>query len=386
MRLFIEVKMLNLERIIERISFRKSFITGIGMLIFGFSNCGDTIIFRPPPPDAEDISVESSQEDTYQPDYNDFQEFCKEKQFFKDNDNDAYGDKQFPKWECEKPPGYVDNFLDCVDVPEQCGKYSEDEEAYNYCINNPRLIHLGAIEVCNGVDDDCDGKIDENLDCCEPGDIKDTVYCPPYDFVFVIDNSESMDDSDPEDIRYEGIYGFIDKMDEDDRGLMIPFASEACVVSSGSCIESPIYYPFTSNKDELSSNIETAKTALGGGTAIGNAIVIYAIPSLNQSDSGKAIILLTDGKTADSGEYPPVDMSQDAISHNIRLYTLGLGSGVDENYLKQLATTKGGYFFIQSPQQIPVIYNEIVKGLKFQEWQECSENHTWIEKFNDCGN
>ena len=397
-----------LEKLINKLPFKKTIVASA--LLFGLGGCGDTIINRPyDHSEKQDSNIDFNQEEIA-PEVEDIflneSSYCTQKKFFKDTDNDGYGDKQFPKWACEKPEGYVDNFLDCVDVPESCNeKYSGNEGAYDFCINNTNLIRPGALEICNSVDDDCDyknnkdndgdglnddgsGGIDEGLDCCELGDVKDVIYCPPYDFVFVIDNSGSMEDNDPKNIRYQGLFSFIDKMDEDDRGLVIPFGSEACVVDNESYMESPTYYPFTSNKGELGNNVEKAKTApVGGGTAIGNAIMVYAIPSLTQSNFGKAVILLTDGKTNsdDSVQYLATNMSQKAISYNIRLYALGLGSKIDENYLKKLATPKGDFFHIQSAQQIPTIYNEIVKGLKFQEWKECSSNSAWVLNQNDCG-
>ena len=59
--------------------------------------------------------------------------------FYADSDGDGYGDGVALE-ACEAPPGHVDNADDCDD-------------------SNPD-IYPGAVEWCNGLDDDCDGAID----------------------------------------------------------------------------------------------------------------------------------------------------------------------------------------------------------------------------------
>jgi hypothetical protein len=63
--------------------------------------------------------------------------------FYRDADNDGYGDLATTTQACEAPTGYVATAGDCND-------------------QNP-AIHPGATEVCNGMDDDCDGQIDEGV-------------------------------------------------------------------------------------------------------------------------------------------------------------------------------------------------------------------------------
>lgn len=62
--------------------------------------------------------------------------------FYRDQDNDTYGNAAVSLKACTAPSGYVTNHSDCNDASA--------------------TVHLGATEVCNGQDDDCDGVVDES--------------------------------------------------------------------------------------------------------------------------------------------------------------------------------------------------------------------------------
>ena len=63
--------------------------------------------------------------------------------YYADNDGDGYGDASTPNISCDLPLGYVDNSEDCDD-------------------DNPN-IHPGSDEVCDNIDNDCNGTIDDGV-------------------------------------------------------------------------------------------------------------------------------------------------------------------------------------------------------------------------------
>ena len=111
--------------------------------------------------------------------------------WYADADADGYGDPDAPATgTCgEDPEGYVDNDLDC-----------DDHDA---------TINPDGVELCNGLDDDCDGSADEDAEDAETflldadgdgyGDPAGTVVaCEAPDGFVDADAGEDCDDDDPE--------------------------------------------------------------------------------------------------------------------------------------------------------------------------------------------
>lgn len=83
---------------------------------------------------------------------------CIEQVFYRDLDRDSYGDITHKVIACSKPDGYVVDSTDCND--------------------NNANVHPGAKEICdNGIDDNCNGHIDEG--------------CPDKPFIYVMPNPSS---------------------------------------------------------------------------------------------------------------------------------------------------------------------------------------------------
>jgi large repetitive protein len=62
--------------------------------------------------------------------------------YYQDSDADGFGDMETTTEACAQPEGYVDNAQDCDDLES--------------------FAHPGAEEICDGIDNDCNGETDEN--------------------------------------------------------------------------------------------------------------------------------------------------------------------------------------------------------------------------------
>ncbi|MEP6795288.1 MAG: CARDB domain-containing protein, partial [Saprospiraceae bacterium] len=63
--------------------------------------------------------------------------------FYADGDNDGFGNPSVVVMACSQPSGFVIDHTDCNDALTS--------------------VHPGAVEMCNGYDDDCDGQVDEGF-------------------------------------------------------------------------------------------------------------------------------------------------------------------------------------------------------------------------------
>jgi hypothetical protein len=104
--------------------------------------------------------------------------------YYMDFDLDGFGSTDFVEEACAQPAGYVDNSLDCNDM--------------NFSVNTV------AVEICNDIDDDCNGEIDNGLTFAtyyvdtdadtfgDPNNMQDFCLTPTELFV---SNSEDCDDT-----------------------------------------------------------------------------------------------------------------------------------------------------------------------------------------------
>jgi hypothetical protein len=94
--------------------------------------------------------------------------------YYLDTDGDGFGNAQEIVMSCSAPNGYVDNGDDCDDaivtfedldndgygssIVTACGISSNTD-----CDDNDANVNSGSTEICNGLDEDCDGIVDNGL-------------------------------------------------------------------------------------------------------------------------------------------------------------------------------------------------------------------------------
>ena len=164
------------------------------------------------------------------------------------------------------------------------------------------------------------------------------------DVAFVLDSSGSMSSNDPQGFRRTAAKLFVDAMLPEDRGAVVDFDSIARLFQS-----------LTSDKAALKAAIDRVDSSGNTNIAAGVQLGINALAPSTDPLRGKIMILLTDGV----GSWNPALIGV-AVAERITIYTIGLGSGVDEPQLQSIATGTGGqYFHVANAADLPDVFREI---------------------------
>ncbi len=146
--------------------------------------------------------------------------------------------------------------------------------------------------------------------------------------VFSIDSSGSMVWNDPTDVRKSVSKDLIDSLEATDKVGVVDFDSYA-----------RIFQAITTDKEAAKRAVDRINSS--GGTDIGAAVKTANTMLINEAGQGSKIqILLTDGE----GTYSSA-LTQQAKDNGIVIYTIGLGSSVDEALLRSIAVGTGGAYF-----------------------------------------
>ncbi|MCK4579942.1 MAG: VWA domain-containing protein, partial [Dehalococcoidia bacterium] len=166
-----------------------------------------------------------------------------------------------------------------------------------------------------------------------------------------IDRSSSMSGSEIEDAKTAANI-FVDNMATLDRAAIISFSSSVTVNQT-----------FTSDKSLLHDAVNSLSA--GGMTALYDAIY-EAIEEVTGEFGVKVVIVLTDGINT-AGSSSPQEAINLAKNKGVPVYTIGLGSSVNESILQTIANETGGYYtFAPTAADLQQIYDDIAQAIRDQ--------------------
>ncbi|WP_409698174.1 vWA domain-containing protein [Yoonia sp.] len=179
---------------------------------------------------------------------------------------------------------------------------------------------------------------------------------PPLSIVVAVDVSGSM--SREMDATRTAAQDFITSLGEDDSVQLLTFQREISVLT-----------PMTTDKDAVIAAVDTLVAR--GDTALYDAIV-EAVDLFEEIEGRKAVIVLSDGVDDDGAGAPLSEAGvEDALARagavNLPVFTIGLGSEIDQNILQQIATETGA-IYLNAPDatSLSAVYNQIGEQLSGQ--------------------
>lgn len=162
--------------------------------------------------------------------------------------------------------------------------------------------------------------------------------------ILVCDMSGSMSGSDGQ-LR-EAVRNFADGKSDSEQVAVVGFTSRIEFQSE-----------FMTDKDAIKAYAD--KIYASGGTSIYPTILDVANMFSDEVNDNNVIIVMTDGQDGSrpSDENLVEELNKLVAEHNCTIYTVGLGSGVDEGYLENIAAVGNGqYLYVDSADSLSSFY------------------------------
>lgn len=192
-----------------------------------------------------------------------------------------------------------------------------------------------------------------------------------YSALMLMDQSGSINDTDPSDQRLTAAKTFVTNMGAGNNSWLWSFTSSNFTKYGDG---------FTTDTTTLLAQIENLRNKEGGGTPLYysqyNAIQACADKG---SAPNKALLTFTDG--ADNhGVYTSTQVSDFAVSKNVKLFNIGLGSSAPLSLLRQAVDGKGAFMYASEARQLISMFGNLGKLL---DGSARFYNITWKAAFNN---
>lgn len=184
----------------------------------------------------------------------------------------------------------------------------------------------------------------------------------PISLVLVIDTSGSMTGTGINAAK-SAAASFITSLAAEDRVAVVTFNDDIATVVD-----------FTTDHQSARDRISLIDATRGAGTCLYDAAYQSVQMTATVPSGRRAVVLFTDGVDEKaSGGVCSVNTADDVIKiateggTRTPIYTMGMGTTVDQNLLKRLASNTGGrFFFSPDATRVDVIFRELSNSLRSQ--------------------
>lgn len=176
----------------------------------------------------------------------------------------------------------------------------------------------------------------------------------PLDVGLVLDRSGSMD-GDRIDVAKQGAQDMVDRLVTDDQSGLVSYASSATLDKE------------LSHNHSATSDAIAALTA-GGSTATGDAINLshqdFGDNARGVGQAKPVMVLLTDGHTNTGSD--PVLQAEKVKDDGIHLYAIGVGGGINEPELREIASEPEERYFhhAETVDDVEGVFDDIADDLR----------------------
>lgn len=362
-------------------------VTGLALATIGINSCGSEA--------SVDYGTHSSVQDTIHDISDNYKDGIEQDLFITltclgDKDNDGFG----MKYDQLLISGY-NPVCPVLDYP-YVNNPIED------CDDTDPDIYPGAPEICDGKDNNCDGIIDggiwrlcesdcdtgfeycingkwsecdAEINCCEPGTLKDIEYCnKKTDFIFLIDSTGSMSSA------IEGTKQFtldlVEKLNNTDQNIrlgLITFKDDLNV------------YGITESPNTFKSWIEGIYADMGSDEKEAQLCAVVEGSKMDWTSANKRVLLLlTDAPFHKQNYVCPYsipEVKSMLIEKDIQM--IGIAYITTSQDLIELTEGTGEIYSAEEASGINSILTKVVQQ-PYKSWKECTEDKQWVTKYFDC--
>lgn len=195
----------------------------------------------------------------------------------------------------------------------------------------------------------------------------------PYAAALLMDQSGSILQSDPSGARLFSAKAFLGALGPNDRVLLAAFAGGAGALITPSPLA--IYESFKDSQSAATyfPTLDALSSRVGGNTPLYQSLDSLRDAIVNDASLpaqiGKAVVIFTDGADTGCADVTTCrsrrQLSIDAANaSNVRLFTVGLSTGVDFAALGELANqTNGAFLYADTAEQLLPLYGSVGKLL-----------------------
>ncbi|MFP4051394.1 MAG: vWA domain-containing protein [Thermoplasmata archaeon] len=169
----------------------------------------------------------------------------------------------------------------------------------------------------------------------------------PQDSMLVLDCSQSMIGSDPNQTLLQSTKNYVDNMNYPDRSGIIKMSSNSTIIQN-------LTNDYQTIKNKLDLSIEP-----GGRTDLEKSLKLAVNELKKQGEPKKerVILLLSDGKATDNLTRNTIDEIEE---NNLKIYTVGFGNEINTDLLRWLANkTEGKFYHIHNSNNLVRTYLDI---------------------------
>lgn len=170
----------------------------------------------------------------------------------------------------------------------------------------------------------------------------------PMDIALAIDCSGSMSGGELDDAK-AAASRFLDGIDPSSHVGLVSFGGSKVRVEMN----------LTQDFEELREAIDNLRTR--GSTPMAAAIELARDKVLVNSQNVNVLILLTDGYPDD--EEATLTEAESAKQHGIQIIAIGVGDGVDSDYLQEISSTPEDYYFVEESVHLESTFTTIASRL-----------------------